>query len=363
MEVNLGLLGENIQKIQKLAPKAKILPMVKADAYGNGLIPISRYLSEECGHEILGAATLGEAIHLFQECPDLKSEVYVFSDNELLNSSVRDAYHNLKITPVIHKSSDLDVILSVSEFKKVPLVLKVNTGMNRLGLELDELAEYAPRLKGRGVKHLMTHFACSYYPSKTGDKTQRQNEEFAKAKNILKNAGVEVESTSTANSGAIEQGIGINETYIRPGLMLYGPPSVEPKLWNGHQISKLVTKVLKTFSVKKGTPVGYGINVAGEDSFIAVIPLGYGDGLMTFAGGVSLNIKGYPCRLFARVNMDMAYLSFSADVAGKIKEEEVIEIWNHNNSGITDIANQMKTIPYQLMCGISGRIPRIYKVK
>lgn len=355
------MLAENMASIQRLAPKAKILPMVKADAYGNGLVSVSRFLSEELKYQTLGCASLGEALQLFQEAPQLPSDVLVFSDTELQNKKVREIYSHFKITPVLHQMSDVEVVLKEAEFKRVPIVLKINTGMNRLGLSLEELEKLAPRLKDRGVKHLLTHFACSYYALKDGDKTHRQYEEFKKAKNILNDVGVTVESTSVSNSGAIEQKFGIDETYVRPGLMMYGPPSVEPRIWKGHQISRFVTKVLKTFSVKKGTPVGYGINVAGEDSVIAVLPIGYGDGLLTFASGASVLINGQPGKLFARVNMDMAFVAFDMSAQGKIKAEDIVEVWNHDNQRIADIATQMKTIPYQLMCAVSQRIPRIYK--
>jgi alanine racemase len=361
LEVDLKLLGENISHIKRLST-AQIIPMVKANAYGNGLVPISRFLVEECHIATLGCASLGEALNILNECPKLQSEIMVFSDTEIQNEKLSEAYSNLNITPVLHQMSDVEAALTRSDLKKIPLVLKINTGMNRLGLSLDELERIAPKLKNRGVKHLMTHFATSYYPMKVGDKMHRQMDEFKQAKKVLTDIGVTVEETSVANSGAIEQNFGIDETYVRPGLMMYGPPSTEPRIWEGHQISKLITKVLKTFTVKKGTPVGYGINVAGEDGFIVVIPIGYGDGLMTFAAGIELMIKGFKGKLFARINMDMAFIMFDPSVEGKFKNEEVIEVWNHDNRVITDIATQMKTIPYQVMCGISSRIPRIYKV-
>lgn len=363
LEVNLDYLGENFQNIKALAPKAEILPMVKADAYGNGLIPISRFLNEECGVKKLGCARLGEAIKLFQECPQFKGEMLVFSDTELQSEKMRQTYLDLNVTPVIHQASDLEMLLTAPELKDVPVVLKVNSGMNRLGLSLEELERAAPRLKARGVQHLLTHLATSYYPLKPGDKNQRQVSEFEKAKKILKDHSVEVRETSVANSGAIEQGFGVEETYVRPGLMLYGPSSVEPQVWRGHQISRFVTKVMKTFTVKKGTPVGYGVHVTGEDVFMVVIPIGYGDGISTFYSGIELSIKGFRGKIFGRVNMDMTFIAFDPSVAGKIKEGDVVDVWNHDNRVILDIAAQMKTHAYQVMCGISSRIPRIYKVK
>lgn len=363
LEIDLNLLGQNFKAIQTKAPKAELIPMVKADAYGNGMVPVAQYLTEICGAKKLGCATLGEALRLFEEIPDLRAEVLVFSESNIQDENLRRHYFSQDITPVLHQVSDVNTFLLENGFRDTPLVLKVNTGMNRLGVSLEELKEIAPRLKSRGVDHLMTHLATSYYEFKKGDKTERQLEAFEKAKKILNDAGVEIRGTSVSNSGAIEQAIGCEETFVRPGLMLYGPYSVDENHWKGSQVSRLVTHVLKTFSVKKGTPVGYGVNVAPEDGFIAVLPLGYGDGVPTFASGTELTVRGFKARIFARVNMDMCFLFFSAEVEGKIKVGDEVEFWNHDNRVISDIATQMKTIPYQLMCGISGRIPKIYKVK
>lgn len=363
LEINLRFLSENISKIRSLSGTAGIIPMVKADAYGNGIIPITQHLAREEGMKKIGVASLGEAMKLVKECPDLDTEYIVFSDTEISDPKLRSYYSDYNITPVIHQPSDLDHFLKDEKLKDVPLIIKVNTGMNRLGFTLEELERNLPRLKSRGVHHLMTHFAYSYVPQKKGDKTLRQLEEFEKAKSLLRDAGVTVEETSSANSGAIEQKIGINETYVRPGLMMYGPYSVEPRVWDGHQISRFVTKVIKTFPVKKGTPVGYGVNVAGEDGFVAILPVGYGDGIMTFWSGLKLTVNGQPCSVFARVNMDMTFLFFAPEAAAKIRTGDVVEIWNHDNRVISDIAAQMRTIPYAIMCGITGRIPRNYKIE
>lgn len=362
LEVNLDFLQANLKRIKQLS-SAQILPMVKANAYGNGLVPVSRFLVEECGVKTLGCASLGEALYLFNQCPELNAEMVVFSDTEIDNPEWNSAYRHFPITPVLHQRSDVEYVLQNPDFKKLPIIIKVNTGMNRLGISLEELSEFAPKLKSRGVRHLMTHFACSYYPLKMGDKTHRQMDEFNKAKSILSDAGVEVQATSVSNSGAIEQSFGTNETYVRPGLMLYGPPSVEPRIWGGHQISRFVTKVIKTFEVKKGTPIGYGINVAGEDGLVAIIPVGYADWSLTNLSGTEMYVNGQKAKFFARVNMDMSFLMFDPSMAGKVKTGDQIDIWNHDNNVIADLATQMKTIPYHLMCAVTNRIPRIYKVK
>lgn len=364
VEVNLGLMAENYSLIQELAPKAQIIPMVKSDAYGHGLVPVSQFLSRDCGVKNLGCASLGEAIRLFSQCPDLNCNLLVFSDSELQNTKAREAYVHLNIIPVLHSTTDLEIALSAPEFRKIPLVIKMNTGMNRLGFLPDQLEPFIPRLKGRGIDHLITHFARSGEALKTGDKTHKQYEEFNRIKKNLIDSGVEVRGTSVSNSGAIEQQFGVEETYVRPGLMLYGAPSVtDPIIWKGHQCSRWVTKVLSGIQVKKGTPVGYGVNVADKDSYMALLPIGYGDGVLTYYSGARIMVNGVEGKVFGRVNMDMTYVQFDPSAETKIPANTVVEIWNHDIKVITELAAQTKTHAYQIMCAVSGRIPRIYKVK
>lgn len=364
LEVNLSYMGENFNRIQALAPKAEIIPMVKSNAYGNGAVAVSQFLVKECGTKILGVASLGEALDLTKESPDLKALILVFSDTEIENPDLRKHYRDHNILPVLHQKSDIEHVKNDPSLSKMPLIIKLNTGMNRLGFTQEELDEHLPFLKERGIDHLITHFARAAQVIEPGDKSHKQFDEFKKIKKFLMDAGVEIRSTSLANSGAIENKFAVDETYVRPGLMLYGPPSVlDPIVWNGHQTSRLVTKVMKGFQVKKGTPVGYGVNVADKDSFMTILPMGYGDGLIAYGSGTKLKINGIEGKVFGRINMDMAYVQFNPDAEKHIKNGDVVELWNHDNKVITDIALQNKTIPYQLMCGISVRIPRIYKIK
>jgi len=364
LEVNLGLLAENVKLIQHLAPESRLVAMVKADAYGNGMIPVSKFLVQECGIENLGCASLGEAIKLCNENTDLKAKILVFSDTELDDKKSRQAYLNYNITPVLHQKSDLEIALKDPFFSKMPIVIKINSGMNRLGVSRDDLESYIPMLRKRGIQHLMTHFARSSQILQNDDKTNRQYNEFLKIKEFFKQHNISIRDTSVSNSGAIEQKFGLNETFIRPGLMLYGPPSVsDATYWRGNQVSRWVTKVMSTFQVKKGTPIGYGVNVADKDCLIAVLPIGYGDGFLTYFSGVNLTVNGIRGKVFGRVNMDMTFVQFDISDESKIKNNDVVEIWNNNHRTIVDLADQARTIPYQLMCAVSDRIPRIYKVK
>jgi alanine racemase len=362
LEVNLGHLASNLGLIRDLAPRARLLPMVKADAYGNGMVPVSQFLVRDLGVRDLGCATLGEALKLLDDCPDLAARVLIFSDSELQDEKLAQTYLNYNIVPVLHNRQDLELVLTRPEFRKLPLVLKLNTGMNRLGLLEADLLATLPRLRNRGVHHLMTHFARASIPLEADDLTARQYAEFGRLRKLLLDAGVAVEETSVSNSGAIEQRFGVDETFVRPGLMLYGPPSVlEPVRWTGAQVSRWVTRVLATFEVKRGTPVGYGMNVADRDSYFAILPVGYGDGFLTFYSGLELALNGVRGRVFGRVNMDMAYVQFDPDQRDKPRVNDVVEIWNHDHRLITDLAVQAKTHAYQVMCAVTNRVPRIYK--
>lgn len=362
LEINLSLLYGNVNKVRQLAPRAKILAMVKADAYGHGMVPVADFLVRECAIPQLGCATLSEALILIKEHPELKEKIYIFSDNELHNPELRDFYLNYNIVPVIYHKNDLRLILDEPSLKKIPVVIKLNTGMNRLGLFHNELEEFIPKLKSRGIYHLMSHFAQSNEVISTGDKTYLQYNEFLKIKNNLINAGVEIQETSISNSGAVEQKFGVEETYIRPGIMLYGAPSViDPILWNGNVISRWVARVVHGFNVKKGASVGYGKNIADRDSFMAIISVGYGDGFLYYYKGISISINGVLGKVFGLINMDMTIVQFEPEAESKIKINDQVEIWNHDNKTITNLCSESHTHANQMMCAVSTRIPRIYK--
>lgn len=363
LEVSLPVLADNIKAIQSLAGKSQLLPMVKANAYGHGLLPISKFLSHEMNISQLGVASLGEAMTILKDEPSIPSRLYVFSDTEIHDPEYSKFYLSRDVLPVLHQLMDVERVVKDSDFKRMPLAIKLNTGMNRLGVDKEEWGKLVQLLKsnGRGeIEHLITHFACSSMMIKPGDRTTRQYEMFQEAKKFFADSGIIVKNTSVSNSGAIEQKFGVEESFVRPGLMLYGAPSFD--FPTGKVISKLKAKVLKVMSVKKGTPVGYGNHVAGEDGIIAIIPLGYGDGLMTFSSGAKITIKGAHCQLFGRINMDMAFLFFRLDQFPSIAVGEHVELWNHDNKVITEIAEQMKTHAYQLFCALSSRVPRYYSV-
>lgn len=362
LEVYWARLARNWQRVQQLAPHARILPMIKANAYGHGLVPVGQFLAQELKVETLGVATLGEAETFLHETPSYRGRVMVFSETNLIEKEFHSRYSSQQIIPVVHEMPALDVFLNDRCYKHLPLVMKLNTGMNRLGIdETDwEAAGQAILKSGRkSIHHLMSHFASSYTEYKTGDKTHRQVEAFQRAVSLLRGIGLTIEETSLANSGAIEQGIGKDETWVRPGLMLYGPHSFAG---NTEMVSSFVTRMLKVFPVKRGVPIGYGNHVTSEDGFIAVLPLGYGDGFPTQLSGYKFKVNGLEAKIFGRINMDMAFLFFPTSAEGKIKAGDEVRFWDQDTRDVDAWAKHMDTHAYQAMCGISSRVPRVYRL-
>ena len=197
--------------------------MVKANAYGHGLIPIVDYCFCELQLKSFGVARLEEALELRRVNTRYEYELYVFSDLGLPKRW--EDYLNFKLLPVVAHRDDLEFVLSHPRCRHLPLVLYFDTGMNRLGLPLDQTASLARQIKrsGRPIYHLMTHFSDSFLPQR--EKTQLQYQKFLQLKSDLSASGIPVEKTSVANSAAIENGVGLQETAVRPGLMLYGMQS------------------------------------------------------------------------------------------------------------------------------------------
>ncbi len=362
LNVNLSVLERNFQKLSKIIRGNEIIFMVKANAYGHGLVSTTRFANEVIGIKEFGLASLGEAIKLRTELPGLKFEASVFSELQFSNDELRELYQSHRIIPVISDLIDLEIFLKDPGFKNFPLRLHFNTGMNRLGVEMDQVEEVVNLLKKSGrrsIDHLMTHFACAANSMKTNSHNKRQIKNWESLKSSFKGSGVSVDQTSISNSGAIEQGVGFDESHVRPGLMLYGPSSLIPpirnqSLWQGENISTLKTEVLKVFKVDRGQPVGYGATPSPEAGEVAVIALGYGDGFQTtyqsshMAGG----------RVLGRVNMDMAQVFYEGSCP--YKRGDMFQVWNNEQSSVMDLSDESRNTPYTLFCSLTERVPRTY---
>lgn len=368
--IDLRILFENVEKIRKLCPHNQILFMVKGDGYGHGMTQMVRFAVTELGITEFGCASLGEARKLRDELPDLQFEVYVFSDTNLEFQSCADYYLNKRILPVLSNRGDLQYVLDDLDFKHFPLCIKFNTGMNRLGIPYQEVDAVIAALKQSGrtsVFHLITHFGTSSDEITEESATVIQYKHFVEIKKKFSEAGIHLERTSAANSGAIEQGFALEETHIRPGLMMYGPTSLAPQIrhlskWQGRCISRLETYIISSFNVKKGMPVGYGGRPAPADGAVALIALGYGDGFNGRMRSPEIFHGEKKGSIFGRVNMDVTQVFFSGIDHSVLPAADKVLIWGHDPQEILKFADTIDAIPYELFCGLTSRVPRLYGI-
>ena len=366
LTVNLSILTENINLLKASYPDKNILFMVKADAYGHGLIPIVEHSYNHCEIKSFGVASLSEALEIREKIPEAECDIYVFSELALELAENSDVYTNFRIFPVISCERDLDFFLEDSRFREFPLCLKFNTGMNRLGFSHEDGARIVKKLQGSGrseVFHLMSHFANSSMPIEKNKRNILQTQRFEELKSIFRSEGIGIQSTSLANSAALEQGFCGENEFIRPGLMLYGASSLAPKYrdlshWQGKGISKLESTVLKVFRVKKGDPVSYGSTPCPENGLIAIVAAGYGDGVSTRYQGARINFGNYTGMVCGRVCMDVTTVLFPLEA--KILEGDKVTFWNYERGRLNHVSEQTKTIPYELVTQLTARIPRYY---
>jgi alanine racemase len=358
----------NIQNLRHRAPKNKILFMVKANAYGHGMLEIAGEAVQSGEISALGVATLDEAFCLRKELQIYDTEIYVFSELALEDPNRKLVYRNYKVIPVISSMHDLKIFLSDDQFVHVPLVIMLNTGMNRLGIdqvEIDQLWQQLKLSKRKSIYHLMTHFSCSYHNVTSDPTTYEQIERFSENVKTLKDQGIEIQETSVSNSGAILQEVGLEHSYIRPGLMLYGPSGLsfflDRKPWESKIISRLEAEVLQRRVVEKGDRVGYGGRKLNRSGLLVTLGIGYGDGISTHYQKLPIYTRQFQGEIFGRVSMDMTTVLFSKKAREELGRTSTIILWDEDPQRIDEICRVTGTIPYEIFCSITSRVPKCYR--
>ncbi len=342
--------------------------MVKANAYGHGLISIVKYVFEKKHIKNFGVATILEGVILRSELPSLIAEIYIFSDYEFASEQCLDDILNYRLIPVISTLDDLFFVLNSKRLENIPLCLKFNTGMNRLGIGMQELDKVIDLLreKKREIFHLMSHFSSASQRANL-KRTQLQLKKFKELKEKFSIEKIAVTHCSIANSGALEQNIGTEYNFIRPGLVIYGVSSLVPtqreksKL-NIELVSRLRAPILKLFQVSKGEPIGYGGNACPFSGWLVIIGLGYGDGLPTTLSGSYIFQKGIKGQVVGRVNMDMLQILFPKEAKGLFNKGDEFIFWDFDQKNFLSFSDQSKKNPYELLCQLTARIPRVYSV-
>ena len=362
-EISLSNLKYNYLNIRKKVSKKPILAVVKADAYGHGMISVVAALEklDDKKPSYYGVALLEEALEL-RKSKTTKCPILVFAP--LKFDEIED-YINNKITPTLTSQYEINKLLKYEFKKKFKVHINIDTGMGRVGIPFQNAANLIAELsKNRMVQisGLYTHFATSDEKDKKFANIQLVR--FNNVVNSLKEKKIEIGIIHSANSGAI---IDIPESYfdmVRAGISLYGyyPSNETSESIKLKPVMSLISEVATVKTFPKGTPISYGrrYKTKNETNIISA-PIGYADGIrrgLTNKMFCIIGNKKYP--QVGTVTMDR--IMFDIGKSTVKVGEKVIILGKSKNEIITatEWCNILKTIPYEITCGISKRVPRKY---
>jgi alanine racemase len=368
VEISLSKLRRNYQRIRELAGPRKVMAVIKADAYGHGAVPVSKCLAA-CGVDWFGLATVEEALELraagIQQPILLLGGLYMSDPAHLIE---------YQLTPSISSTMRLDTYAECARRYGRPIEfhLKVDSGLGRLGLPLDRIAafvEHYRELKGLQMKGLFTHLASA--EDLVASQTEEQGQRFGAALVQLRHLQVEPEWIHVSNSGALLTGRTFPENLVRIGALLYGycmplvvPPGQKlPDVPVFEPVLTFKSRIVYMKDVPSGTPLGYSAAFyTRRPSRIATVPVGYADGLSH-----ALSNRGYAivhgrrARIVGSISMDLSLLDVT-DIPGTNIGDEVVLMGESHGASISalEIAQLLGTVPYEILCSIGKRVPRIY---
>lgn len=359
--VDLDALGGNLRAIRGHVG-VPVMGIVKANAYGHGLVPVARHL-EACGVERLGVAFVEEGIALRRA--GIRVPILVLGG--IFGPQLADYLrHDLQVTV-----SSLDKLRQVEAAaqalgRKATIHLKIDTGMERIGVHshtCGSFVEAAAASRWCAVEGIYSHLACADDPS--SPMTALQVERFREACAHFERIGAPMPLRHLANSGGV---LHFRDTWldlVRPGIALYGvlpdpaaraPIPLRPAL-------SLVSRVVYFKVVRAGHPVSYGGTWAPAcDTRVATIPIGYGDGYPRALSSVGeVLLRGRRVPIVGRICMDQFMVDLGP-AGTAYNEDEAVLIGQRDGLAITteEVARAAGTIPYEILTGLNERIPREY---
>lgn len=362
IDINLDNLAHNFQKITEFSNTAKIIPIIKANAYGHGMIEIAKNLNSP-RIAMLGVAFTEEAI-LLRNSGETRDILIIVPPEieeveELLNNNIAFTLGRIELLPKINE-------IAKKLNRKARVHIFINSGMNRDGITAEEMAhntEIINQYDSINFEGICSHFASS----ESSDKSFMLNQLdcFDNVLHLSDDFYNHFKYKHIANSAAI---INCPESIfdaVRPGIALYGLMSEErfAKEMDLKPILSLKSKVKKIQKLKQGDTAGYSFHfIAKKDTKIAVIPIGYGDGYSCeFSNNSDCLIQGKRFPLVGSICMDQV-LADIGDANINIGDEVVL-IGKQGDEEITvyELANRINTIPYQITTSLLSRIPRIYR--
>jgi alanine racemase len=364
-EINLDSLRHNIEAIRQIVPaESMMMAVVKANAYGHGAVECSKLFLEN-GADSLAVATLSEAIEIRRAGTTSHVLVLGYTSPEQVGSILR-----WSVTPTVYTIEVAETLSRVAGELGVTadIHIKVDTGLGRIGFQLDESSLAAigeiNRLPNINIEGIFTHFALA--DSKDKSYTVKQFDSFKTFLDILSERGISIPIKHASNSAAIMDLPEYGLDMVRPGCILYGVyPSGDASR------DRLVLKPAMAFktmithvkTVPTGTGISYGLTyTTGGESIIGSLSVGYADGYSrALSNKAEVGVGGARAPVIGRVCMDQTMVDLTglkSPVRGS-----TVTLFGDGLSGeprVEDVAGWMGSIPDEVVSGIARRVPRVY---
>jgi alanine racemase len=361
VEINLDTLTENLRVIRRsVLEDVQILLTVKADAYGHGAVQVAQASDELV--DCFGVATLDEAIELREA--EISKPILILSP--ILADEIPAAVDN-KIAATVSSHEFAVAIAGYADRKglRAEVHVEIDTGMGRTGFspaEAERLISQIAGLRGIRIGGLFTH-----YPASDTDPsfTEQQAEQFVALVRRLESAGLQVPLFHSANSAAVCSIPGTHMQMVRPGLLAYGHfPGDMTATLPVRPVMSWKSRLVQIRRVPEGTTVSYGRSfTTTRETLMGIVPVGYGHGYpFRLSNRGEMIVGGGRAPVMGRVTMDMTMIDLTGIRPEPRVGDEVIIMGDTHGEKISvdDIARWAGTISYEILCGISKRVPRTY---
>ncbi len=349
-------LRSNLNRVRELAPGCAVLAVIKANAYGHGLIQVARILEEA---EAFAVARLEEAVQLREA--GIRKRLVILGG--CLTAEEIRAASDLALDVVVHSTQQVGLLETMAVAAPVACWLKVDTGMGRLGVEPATVPDLLRRLQSAATVRsltLMTHLGCA--DDQADPITPAQLQSFSSVLGTwdgdvsVANSAAILQWPDTLRSPGVLRYTGLN--WVRPGIMLFGASPLRGKTASELGLRPAMsfeTRLISVKVVQAGQRVGYGGQwVATRTTVLGVAAAGYADGYPWHVGaGTPVAVRGRLAPLVGRVSMDMLTLDLT-DVPGAIAGDRVV-LWGDGPT-VEEVAGASRTIPWTLMTGINRRV-------
>lgn len=364
-EVNLANLRHNLRLLQRMAG-VPMWAVLKADAYGHGSKAVARTL-ERAGCAGVCVALLEEGIELRNA--GIRSPILVIGG--YYGGAMAELVKH-ELTPVVHHPGQVEALADEIRYASgspIRVHVKIDTGMSRLGAPAHEVRRLAESFVAHPqviLEGLMTHFACA----DSGDlaSVEDQLRRFHAADQVFRSLGLVAQIKHAANSAALLRAPEARLDLVRPGIALFGVEPFSGLAPELRPVMSILSAVVAVREIPAGQPVGYGATwTASRPTRIATVPMGYADGLSrALSNRGHMLIRGRKAPIVGVISMDMAMLDVTELDGVRLGDECVILGHQKGPLGAdcitaTEIADQLGTIPWEVLTSVSRRVPRFYR--